>query len=142
MAADARHDIVRHVHPHVAERHAWHRARHPSDHLLSVAYLVAGPRVLDFDLAQHAIRMPAVVQARDRLLSRIAPFRERDVRLVEPGLRRKHGLVELLAPRRHARLDARPLELLGLEQDVEIAVEHLDGPGNFAGEPFGDPEYD
>src|SRR5262249_25970288 len=49
--------------------------------------------------------------ARDRLLARIAALGEADVRLVEPGLRRKDRVVELVAPARDARLDAPALDV-------------------------------
>ena len=69
--------------------------------------------------------LPAVVQPRDRLLPRVAAFRERDVRLVQAGFRRQDRVVELLAPRRDASLDPHPLELLAGKRRLEPRVEHL-----------------
>ena len=58
--------------------------------------------------------MPAVTQARDRLLARVATLRERDVGLVEARLGREDRLVQLLPPAGDAGLDPGALELLAL----------------------------
>ena len=80
--------------------------------------------------------MAAVVQPRDRLLPRVAPLRERDVRLVEPGLGRQDRVVDLLAPGGDAGLDPDPLELVRAEGGLELRVEHLHGSGQLAGQPL------
>jgi hypothetical protein len=61
------------------------------------------------------------MEPRHRLLTRVAPLAERDVRLVESGLRGKHPLVQLAPPRRRSRLDAKRLELVGVD-GVELRV--------------------
>src|SRR6266550_297031 len=72
--------------------------------------------------------MAAVVESRDRLLARIAPLRERDVRLVQSRLGGENRLVELLAPRRNPRLDACALELLSAELGLGQKQEVVGGP--------------
>src|SRR5205823_15061962 len=98
--------------------------RHPADHPFAQADLVAGRGRLDLELAQQAVRVAAVVPARDRLLARVAALRERDVRLLEAGLGRENRLVELLPPGRRARVDPQRLELAGVRR---FAVGFLPG---------------
>src|ERR1041385_8663041 len=82
--------------------------------------LVPGLRRRDFQSPQPAVRVAAVVQARDRLLAGVAALRERDVGLVETGLGGENALVELLAPNRGAHLDPQRLELARLPR-VKLA---------------------
>src|ERR1041384_8595669 len=82
--------------------------------------LVPGLRRRDFQSPQPAVRVAAVVQARDRLLAGVAALRERDVGLVETGLGGENALVELLAPNRGSRLDPQRLELARLPR-VKLA---------------------
>ena len=59
--------------------------------------------------AQMAVRLALVEEARDRLLADVAALREADGALVEPGLLRDHGLVEVDAVARPPGLHARDL---------------------------------
>src|SRR5207247_215586 len=61
--------------------------------------------------AKRAVRMTAVVQARDRLLARVAALREADRPLVEARLRRKDALVELAPEPRRPGEYPQPLQL-------------------------------
>src|SRR5262249_36207016 len=117
-AADPQHGVVGHLAPDVAERAAWHGTRDAANRLLAEDDLVARLGLFDLETPQSPVRVPAEVETRDRLLARVAALGEGDVRRVEPGLGRKDGLVELLAPHRGAGLDPERLELLrvrGLE---------------------------
>ena len=77
--------------------------------------------------AEPAVGVPAVVQPRDRLLSRIAALGEADRALGQPGLGGQHPVVDLLPPRRRPRPDAEQLELLRRHARFELGVEHLRG---------------
>jgi len=59
--------------------------------------------------AQVPVRLAAIVQPRDRLLSDVAALRERHGALVEPGLLGDHGVVEVDAVARTAVLDPQRL---------------------------------
>ncbi len=77
--------------------------------------------------AQPAVHVAAVVQARDRLLARVAALRERDRALVQPRLRRKDAVVDLACPTRASRASiAQALELVGVQRRLDAGVEHLD----------------
>src|SRR5919198_3205867 len=128
-AADQQRGVVRDLAPHVAERAAGNRARDAADGLLAQDDLVAGARSGNLEDAQATVGTAAVVEARDRLLARVAALGEGDVGLVEPGLGGQNGLVELLAPGRRARLDAERLELLrvgGVELLLAPGLPRLD----------------
>ena len=56
--------------------------------------------------------MPAMVQARDRLLTRVAAFRQTDGPLDEPRLGREDTVVDLASEARCSCRDPEPLELL------------------------------
>src|SRR5207248_6109942 len=103
--ADLQLGVVRNLAADIAESLPGHGARDTADDLAVELDLVRRSRVGDFELAQQTVRVAAVVQARDRLLARIAALRERDVRLLEPRLRRQNGLVELLPPGRRTRVN-------------------------------------
>ena len=82
---------------------------------------------VDLEHAQRPVRVPAVVEAGDRLLARVAALRERDRALVEPRLGRQDRVVDLGSPARRAREDPQPLELLVGRRRLDVCVEHLDG---------------
>ena len=79
--------VVRHLAADVAERQPVDRARDAPDGLAVGADLgVAARAALDLEHAQPPVRVPAVAQARDELLARIAALRPRHRALVEAGL--------------------------------------------------------
>ena len=87
--------------------------------------LVAWLYAFDLEHAQAPVDLPAVVQAGDRLLPRIAALRERDVRLVQPGLGGKDRAVELLAPGRGRGLDPDALDLVRGQGRRNVGVDEL-----------------
>src|SRR4029453_12742533 len=112
LAADGEDAVVGHLGAHIAERTTGDGARDAATPLVVPDDVVARARGLDLELAQTTVDVAAVVQAGDRLLAREAPFRERDVRLVETRLGGEDRFVELLAPGRSPRLDPKLLELV------------------------------
>src|SRR5215208_3439057 len=92
--ADRQLRVVRHLGPHVGERDTRRGARDPADDAAVVHDL--GLRLdlaVDAQDAQRPVDVATVVQARDRLLTRVAALAERDVRVGQPRLRRQHPLV-------------------------------------------------
>src|SRR5579862_4866308 len=94
----------------------------------------------ELDHPQLAVRVAAVVEPCDRLLSGIAALREGDVRRVEAGFCGEDPLVDLVAPARHACLDPTELELVAVERLRKFRVEHLAGSGPVGREAFGPAE--
>src|SRR6266550_458334 len=80
--------------------------------------------------------MAAEMQARNRLLPRVAALRERDVRRVEARLRREDPVVDLVFPARHAALDPAQLELLLRQRRLEPGIERLPRAGPVRREAF------
>src|SRR3954449_7307117 len=81
--------VVRDLRAYVAERDAVRCAGDAPDSLVVVHELVTRRHVaLDVEHPQAPVDLAAVVLARDRLLARVAPLVEVDMRLFEPGLRR------------------------------------------------------
>ena len=121
-------------------------ARHPADDALAVSDLVCLSCGLAVELehAERAIHVAPVVEARERLLARVAALREGDGPLVEAGFGREDALVELAAPARRAREDTEALELLVRGLRGDFAVEHLHrrNPVVRRGNPFGAAEND
>ena len=62
--------------------------------------------------AQAPVRLAAVVQARDRLLARVAALREADRALDQARLGGQDAVVELAAQARRAGADPQQLELV------------------------------
>src|SRR3954451_7258457 len=88
--------IVRNLCAHVTEGYAVGSARNPADDLFAQLELVPRRRfALDVEDSQPAVDLAPVVLAGDRLLPRVTPFAEADVRLLEAGLGREDGVVEL-----------------------------------------------
>src|SRR6476646_10125808 len=85
--------VIRHLRPHVGERYdsavlAARGARDAADLLPVVEERhVALRQLVELEDAEPPVRMAAEVQARNRLLPRVAPLREGDVRRVEARLR-------------------------------------------------------
>ena len=80
----------------------------------------------DLEHPQAAVHLPAVVLARNRLLTGIATLRERDRALVEPRLCGEDAVVDLAAEAGRRRLDAQRLQRV-LGAGLELRVEHLHG---------------
>src|SRR5436190_18805139 len=74
--ADRERGVLRNLDPDIAQRQTGHSARHPPDGLPVVLDLLAGGRRLDLEHAQPPIDVPAMAEACDRLLARIAALRE------------------------------------------------------------------
>jgi hypothetical protein len=89
--------------------------------------LVSGPSGVHLEHTQLPVHLAAVVQARDRLLARVAALRERDVRLRQARFGGENRVVDLLPPRRSPGLDPEPLELLVGEGRLDVLVEQLGG---------------
>src|SRR6266545_7065904 len=142
LAGDIEVGVVGNLDAEIAERDSGHGTRHTSDDLLAVTNLVATLGRLDVERPKPPIHMAAVVEPRDRLLTGIATLRERDVRLVEPRLGGEDRLVELLAPGGYACLDWSAFQLGIVERRRDLRVEHLDGAGQFAGQPAGTAEQE
>src|SRR5207244_2415623 len=107
----------------------WHHACDPP-HLLSVEEELVADLGVAFDIqdSESPVHLASVALPGDRLLSRIAPLGEADVRLVEPGFRREDALVDLGSPARDPRLDAPALELFVAHLvPGRPLVEHLAG---------------
>ena len=84
---------------------------------------------LDRQHAEAAVRMPPVMEPRNRLLAGVAALREADRTLLEPRLGRHHAVVELATEPRRACPDAQPLELAladRLGADGRLGVDQLD----------------
>src|ERR671922_827918 len=122
-------DVVGHIGAHVAECDTTSRTGDASDNLavLENFRVPLGNRVaLDLEHPQAAVHLAAVVLARNRLLARIAPLGEADVRLVETGFGREDAVVDLPTPAGDARLDAPALECLFIDLRASgPLVEHL-----------------
>src|SRR5919201_6189427 len=97
---------------HGRERESGHGTRDAADGFVAVENLVTGMCGLDSEHAQAPVHLAAIVLAGDRLLPRIAPFCETDVRLVEAGFRREDAVVDLRAPARDPGFDPPPLVVL------------------------------
>src|SRR6266566_3191919 len=105
--------VVRNFGSDIAERHAGDCTRDAADVLAVQLQLVSRCGVsLDVEHAQPSVHLASVALPCDRLLPRVAPLAEADVRLVQAGLRREDALVDLVAPARDARLDPPAFELV------------------------------
>jgi hypothetical protein len=104
----------------------------PTDDLLSKRQFAVVGRNLatpQGEYAQRAIRVPAVVKTRDRLLPRITALREADCMRFKTGLSRENAIVELVAPTRRPGENAQPLELFGLDRlgtSRSFTIDNLD----------------
>jgi hypothetical protein len=121
-------------------------ARNAADDALAVAHLVGLSCGLAVELehSERAIHVAAVMEACERLLARVAALREGDGPLIEACLGGQDALVQLAAPARRARQDAKPLELVVRMLCRELAVEHLDRRNSVVGggNPVGTAEDD
>ena len=129
---DVEERVLGHLGAHVPERdHAAVRgggARDPPDRATLVHDLGVGLRRLagvDVQHSQRAVRVAAVVQPCDRLLSRVAPFREAHRALGQAGFGGEHAVVDVLPGKRRPGLDPHALELVGADRRLEAAVENL-----------------
>src|SRR3954470_1735020 len=109
--------VIRHLRPHVGERddgavRAARGARDAADlpPLVEQRRVVLG-QLVELEDTQPAVGMAAEVQPRHRLLPRVTPLREGDVRRVEARLRGEDPVVDLAFPARNAALDPAQLEL-------------------------------
>src|SRR5439155_5953365 len=80
---------------------------------------------VDPEHPQAAVDVPAIVETRDRLLTRVAALGEGDGPLHEARLGRQDAVVDLAPVARRARPDPFELELLLADGRLEIGGEHL-----------------